>query len=26
MNTVRNFLHQVGYIYKILKGCTVNRT
>ena len=26
INVLRKFVHQVGFIYKIIQGCTVSRT
>jgi len=26
MNIVRKIVHQIGFIYKIIQGCTVNKT
>jgi len=26
INTLRKIVHQVGFIYKIIQGCTVNKT
>jgi len=26
INILRKTVHQVGFIYKIIRGCTVNRT
>jgi len=26
INILRNIVHQVGFIYKIIQGCTVNKT